>query len=693
MSPAKSTYAITLPPPTPKSDQTDDFHGTPVLDPYRWLEDAADPQVQEWTQGHNIRTRSFLDQLPVLPKIKARMTELWNFAKFTGIHKAGGKYFIAKNDGLQNQSVIYQQDSLAAKPTLMLDPNTLSADGTVAIFNQAYNQDGTLLAYSLSSSGSDWQEIHIMDTTTGIKYPEVLKWCKFTGIGWESDNRGFFYNRLTQPEDVWGDDANLRSQVWWHTLDTPQTQDKLIYENPAKPGLRYWPFLTEDKEYLILHTGRGTDRRNGIYLRPTSNQVPFQHLVEDGIAKFNFVGNQENIFYCLTDLEAPNGRLIAIDVENPAQENWREVISEGSDAIASVALWGGHFIVKTNQHAHNQIGIFDLSGRYLRDIPLPTMGTVELLEGGQDDPEMFISFESFLFPRSILRYDLRTDELAPLFESKLDFDTKAYETHQIFYPSKDGTQVPMFLTHKKGLEKNSNNPTILYAYGGFTIAQTPFFNIWNLVWLEMGGTFALANIRGGSEYGAAWHKGGILGNKQNVFDDFIAGAEWLIAQGYTRQEKLAIEGRSNGGLLTAACIIQRPDLFGAVLCWVPVTDMLRYHKFTIGRFWVSDYGNAEEDPEAFKYLYAYSPIHNVVAGVEYPPLIVTTGDTDDRVVPAHSKKFIAEILDKTSGDGPHLLRIDLKAGHKLGKPTYKLIEEHADVWAFAAYTLKMGVDL
>ena len=492
MAPTPNPYPLTAPPTTPKTDQIDDYHGTLVPDPYRWLEDATDPQVQEWTRHHNIRTREFLDQLPALPKIKARMTTLWNFAKFTGIHKTGGRYFISKNDGLQNQSVIYQQDALSAEPTPMLDPNALSADGTIAVFNQAYSKDGNLLAYSLSSSGSDWQEIHLMDTTTGEKFTEVLKWCKFSGIGWKPDNRGFFYNRLTQPEDVWGDDTKLRSQVWWHAVDTPQTADELIYENPNDPGLRYWPFLTSDKEYLVLHTGRGTDRRNGIFLRPTEGQVEFQHLVEDGIAKFNFVGNQENIFYFLTDLDTPNGRLVAIDIKNPTQENWREIIPEGSDAIASIALWGQHFIVKTNHHAHNQIKIYDLAGQYLRDILLPTMGTVGLLEGDQADPEFFISFESFLFPRAIFRYDLNTAELSPLSEPSLDFDPAAYETNQVFYASQDGTQIPMFLTHKKGLEKNGNNPTILYAYGGFTLAQTPIFNVWNLVWLEMGGTFALA---------------------------------------------------------------------------------------------------------------------------------------------------------------------------------------------------------
>ena len=686
------------PPQTPKSNQVDDYHGTPVADPYRWLEDASDPEVQAWTKAHNERTRAYLDQLPALEKIKARLTELWNFPNYTGIHKAGGKYFVSKNDGLQNQSVLYKQNSLDAPPTTLIDPNTLSEDGTVAIFGQSYSKDGSLLAYSLSSSGSDWQAIHILNTETGEKFEEVLQWCKFTGISWTADNAGFFYNRLTEPTDVWGDDTDLRSQVWWHTLGTAQSADKLIYENHDDPSLRYWPYLTEDKQYLVLHTGRGTDRRNGIYLRRADSEGEFQRLFEDGEAKFEGAGNVGGTFYFLTDLETPNGRVIAVDVENPGRENWVEVIPEGTDALQNVALWSSHLITVSSHHAHNLIGIYSLGGQHLRDVSLPTMGTVELLEGGEQDPEFFFSFESFLYPRTIFRYDLETEELSPIGETPLDFDTENYETVQAFYESKDGAssdggvRVPMFLTHKKGLEKNGDNPTILYAYGGFTISQTPFFNVWNLVWLEMGGVFALANIRGGTEYGEAWHKGGMLENKQNVFDDFIAGAEWLIDEGYTRSEKLAIEGRSNGGTLTSACFVQRPDLYGAVLCWVPVTDMLRFHKFTVGRFWTPEFGNAEENPEHFKFLYAYSPLHNVKDGVAYPPIIVTTGDTDDRVVPSHSKKFIAEVLEKTAGDAPHLLRIDLKAGHKMGKPTYKLIEEHADVWAFAAHTLGMDVD-
>lgn len=685
--------ALSSPPPTPKSDVVDDYHGVLVPDPYRWLEDADNPEVKAWTKAHNQRTRAFLDQIPALEGIKTRLTELWNYPKFDGIQKAGGTYFIMKNDGLQNQPVLYAQETLDGDAEVLLDPNLLSEDGTIAIMQQSYSRDGTLLAFSTAASGSDWQEIYILNTKTSKFFDEILGWCKFPGIAWSADNRGFFYNRLTEPDDYWGDDTQLLSQVYWHTLGKSQSTDLLVYQNHDDPGLRYWPSLTEDKRYLVLHTGRGTDRRNGIYLRPTEASGEFQHLIEDGEAKFWLAGNLDSLFFFLTDLDAPLGRVVAIDVSNPARDNWVEIVPEGADALSDVQLWGSRMVMVTLHHAHNQIKIYDLNSVHRQDVPLPTMGTVELLEGCQDDPEIFLRFESFLYPSTIFRYHLETGELTPIHDPTLNFDIQAYQTEQVFYPSKDGTRVPMFLTHKQDLELNGDNPTILYAYGGFTLSQTPFFNVWNLVWLEMGGTFALANIRGGTEYGETWHQAGMLEYKQNVFDDFIAAAEWLIAEGYTRTGKLAIEGRSNGGLLTSACMVQRPDLYGAVLCWVPVTDMLRFHKFTVGHFWTPEYGNAEENPEHFKFLHAYSPLHNIVSGGAYPPLIVTTGDTDDRVVPAHSKKFIAELLANSAGEAPHLLRIDLKAGHKLGKPTYKLIAEHADVLAFAAHTLGLNVAL
>ncbi len=678
-------------PSTPKSDTIDDYHGTSVPDPYRWLEDAGDPQVKSWTEAQNQVTNRYLDQIPALERIKARLTELWNFPKYETIKKVGGKYFFTKNDGLQNQAVLYSQDSLDADPGLLLDPNTLSDDGTIALMEQYFSKDGSTLAYTLAASGSDWQEIHVLDTTNGEKLTDVLQWCKFPTIAWKPDKSGFFYNRNPEPGTVAPDDENHYVKVYFHTMGTQQSSDTLVFENPDDKSLRYYPFASDDGEYLYLFTMRGTDRRNGIYLRKMGSDGEFIHLTEDGEAKFIYIGNSGSTFYFMTDLDAPRGRVIAIDVENPGREHWEEIIPQGSDALEEVKLVNQHFILFKKHHAHSKISIYALDGTHLRDIPLPGMGTATYLAGGQTDQELFFSFESFLYPRTIFHYDFKSEELFPFHDSPLDFTVDAYETTQVFYPSKDGTQIPLFLTHRKGLELDSDNPTILYAYGGFNISQMPFFNVWNLVWLEMGGVFALANIRGGDEYGEEWHRAGMLDKKQNCFDDFIAAAEWLIENDYTRTEKLAIEGRSNGGLLTSACMVQRPDLYGAVLCWVPVTDMLRYHKFTVGHFWTVEWGNAEENAEDFDYLYAYSPLHNV-REIDYPPIIIPTADTDDRVVPAHSKKFIAALQEKNSGPNPMLLRVDTKAGHKLGKPTYKLIDEHTDVMAFAVDALNMNLN-
>ncbi|MBC8504394.1 MAG: S9 family peptidase [Anaerolineales bacterium] len=679
-------------PPTQKSDIVDNYHGTQIPDPYRWLEDADEPQVKTWTEAQNQLTHKYLEKIPALEKIKARLTELWNFPKYETLKKVGGKYFFTKNDGLQNQAALYIQDTFDANPRHLIDPNFLSDDGTIALMEQYYSKDGSTLAYTLAASGSDWQEIHLLDTASGEKLSDVLQWCRFPTIAWKPDKSGFYYNRQPEPSTVASEDQNHYVKVYFHMLDTHQSSDKLIFENPADKSLRYYPFASNDGKFLYLFTMRGTDRRNGLYLRPMESEGNFLHLAEDGEAKFIYIGNSNSIFYFMTDLSAPRGRVIAIDVENPGREHWEEIIPQGTDALEEVKLVNQHFILFKKHHAHSRISIHNIDGTHIRDIPLPGMGTASYLSGGQSDRELFFSFESFLHPQTIFCYSFESGELAPFLDSPLGFDVANYETNQVFYPSKDGTQIPMFLTHRKGLVLNGDNPTILYAYGGFNISQTPFFNVWNLIWLEMGGVFALANIRGGDEYGEDWHRAGMLDKKQNCFDDFIAAAEWLIENDYTRTEKLAIEGRSNGGLLTSACMVQRPDLYGAILCWVPVTDMLRYHKFTIGHFWTVEWGNAEENGEDFEYLYAYSPLHNVKE-VDYPPIIIPTADSDDRVVPAHSKKFIATLQEKSTGANPMLLRVDTKAGHKLGKPTYKLIDEHADVLAFVVDVLGVNLNL
>jgi prolyl oligopeptidase len=677
-------------PPTRKSDLIEDYHGTPVADPYRWLEDADSPETKAWTEAQNQITRAYLDRIPTLGKIEERLTALWNYPKYPEIKKKGEKLFFIKNDGLQNQPVLYAQHGLDGEPRVLLDPNTLSEDGTIALMGQFYSKDGKYLACCLASSGSDWQDIHIMEVASGDELEEVIKWTRFPTLAWKTDQSGFFYNRRPEPGDAPTQEQVQYSQVYWHTLGTPQTEDPLVYDDPDDRELNFSPEASDDGAYLLLYTWRGTDRRNGLYFRAMDEAGEFTRLAEDGEAKFLYAGNQGALFYIHTNLEAPRGRVIAVDFENPERDNWVEVIPEGQETISTVKLINGHLVVFCENHAHAQIKVYTLEGEFLREIPLPAMGTATYLDGGDQDTEFYFAFTSFLYPRTIFRYDFENQALTPFHENLLDFDTSEYETNQVFYTSKDGTRVPMFLTHRKGLELNGDNPTILYGYGGFTISLSPFFEVWNLAWIEMGGVFAVANLRGGSEYGEEWHQAALFEKKQNAFDDFIAAAEWLVEHGYTRRERLAIEGRSNGGLLVSACMVQRPELYGAVLCHVPVADMLRYHRFTAGRFWVVEYGNAEENPEHFQFLSAYSPLHNVKEGTGYPPILVTTADTDDRVVPSHAKKLVATLQEKNRGDHPMLLRVETKAGHKLGKPTYKLIEERADVWAFVMDALGMA---
>jgi len=678
-------------PPARQDDVVENYHGTQVADPYRWLEDPSDSDTITWTKTENTLTHNYIDALPYRKAIEKRLTELWNFPKIETVHKAGKHIFFTKNNGLQNQSALFVQEPPDKESRLLLDPNTLSEDGTIALMGQHYSKEGRYLAYALSSSGSDWQDIRVMDTLNGKELPDHLRWTKFANVAWHPDASGFYYNRLPEPGSVPPEDQNNYSRVYFHRLETPQTEDRLIYERSDDKELSFFPFCSDDSQFLLLTLQRGTDRRNGVVYRKMDADNHFLELFPPGEAKYTYLGNRGTIFYFLTTLNAPNGSVISVDLNNPARENWHQVIPEGMDAIESARMIRDRLLLITSHHVSHRLLTYSLEGELLSEPALPEKGTLTLLDGSGEGDEAFFSFTSFLHPTSITSYNAKDDQLTPFFAPEIPFDLSAYQTTQVFYTSKDGTRVPMFLTHKKGLEKNGANPTILYGYGGFTLSQPPFFNVWNLVWLEMGGVFALANIRGGIEYGEAWHEAGMLENKQNVFDDFIAAAEWLIAKGYTSTDKLAIEGRSNGGLLVSACMLQRPDLFGAVLCHVPVTDMLRYHKFTVGRFWVPEYGNAESNLEHFRFLYAYSPLHNVKQGVRYPPILVTTGDTDDRVVPSHSKKFVATLQAKAAPESVILLRVETKAGHKLGKPTYKIIEERADVWAFACLTL--GMDL
>ncbi|MFI5252931.1 MAG: prolyl oligopeptidase family protein [Bacteroidota bacterium] len=678
--------------PQPKKvDVIDDYHGVKVADPYRWMEDLESPDLKTWIDAENTITHEYIDANPDRAKIKNRLTELWNYPRYSVPFKAGNRYFYSLNNGLQNQAVLFMQDAGKSDSTVILDPNTLSTDGTVALSNQSYSEDGTLLAYGLSMSGSDREEIHIKNLNTGKDYDEKLLWTKFAGIGWKIDNSGFYYNRFPEPGTVAKEDENNYNRVYWHTLNTPQSQDKLIYEQPDAKELSFSPSVTDDGKFLILSVWHGTDSQNRVYYRRVDSDGPFIRLLPDADAKYNFIDNEGSTFYFDTDLNAPKERIIAIDLNHPARDQWKEIIPEGSDVISSVALVNHMFVVSYLHDAYSQLKLYDEKGSFINELTLPTIGSVGGLSGKKDDNELFFSFTSFLYPPAIFRYDCSAGGLAPFHEVKSGFDQTMYETKQVFYPSKDGTKIPMFLTYKKGLQLNGNNPVLLYGYGGFDVSMTPNFSASRVVFLENGGIYALACLRGGSEYGEEWHKAGMLDKKQNVFNDFIYTAKYLIAEKYTSTPKLSILGGSNGGLLTAACELQQPQLFGAVVCQVPVTDMLRYHKFTVGRYWTGEYGNAEENPDQFKFMYAYSPLHNVKKGVAYPPTLITTADHDDRVVPSHAMKFTATMQENDAGTNPILIRIDTKAGHGGGKPTAKLIEEYSDIYAFLFKALGMRV--
>lgn len=679
----------TVYPQTRKDSVVDVYHGIKVADPYRWLEDADSDEVQTWVARQNELTERFLARTGMRQQIRSRLESLMNYPRASSPSKRGGRYFLWKNDGLQNQSVLYVRETLDGEGKIVINPNRLSDDGTVAVTTAATSWDGRKLAYGLSQSGSDEKQVQIREIDSGRDFDELLQWCRFTTIAWHPDGSGFFYSRFPDPNTVAPEDRMHYNRVYWHRLGTPQSDDELIYERPDNKELSFAPVVTEDGEHLVLYIRHGTDPRNRIHYRPLDDDGPFVRLLDEGDARYDFLGSLGPIFYFLTDRDAPKGRIVAIDTDQPEPAHWQTVIPEGNDVIDYAGWIDNHLVVVYMHDVHHRLEVFHLDGQYLRDIDLPSLGTVAGLSGRQDDPEMFFTFTSFLYPSTSFRYDLGSDELRIVHQPEIDFDLAEYETKQVFCTSKDGTRVPMFLTGRKDLVLDGSHPTLLYGYGGFNINIKPSFSTSTLAWLEAGGVYAQANMRGGSEYGEDWHRAGMLDKKQNVFHDFIAAAEWLIENNYTRPERLAIRGGSNGGLLVAACMLQRPDLYGAVVCQVPVIDMLRYHRFTAGRFWIPEYGNAEASREEFDYLYAYSPLHNVEAGVSYPPILITSADTDDRVVPMHAKKFAATLQDKAAGNNPILLRVETKAGHGGGKPLSKTIEEQADIYAFLFETFGM----
>ncbi len=674
-------------------DQVDDYHGVKVADPYRWLEDTDSAETHDWVEAENKLTFSYLDQIPYRGAIRDRLTKLWNYERFTVPQQRGGRYFYQHNNGLQNQNVLLVAESLNAEPRELLDPNTLSSDGTVALSGMAVTDDGKLLAYGTASSGSDWQEWHVRDVDTGKDLPDLIKWVKFSGASWTKDGKGFFYSRYDEPKGTVLRDTNYFQKLFYHQVGTSQADDKLIYERPDNKEMGFSGGVTDDGHYLIIHVSQGTSPKNRLYYKDlTQPDAPVVKLLDDFDAQYLFIDDDGPIFWIQTDLDAPRSRVIAIDTRHPERENWETVVPQGTDTLEYADVVDNVFLLSYLKDARSEVRVCDLEGKFLRNVDLPGIGTAAGFDGKRKDKETFYSFTSFTTPTTIYRYEPGTGRSSIFRQPKVDFDGSKYETTQVFYNSKDGTRIPMFLTYKKGIKRDGENPTLLYAYGGFDISLTPNFSVLNVVWLEMGGIYAQPNLRGGGEYGEEWHLAGTHLKKQNVFDDFIAAAEWLIANKYTSTPKLAIRGGSNGGLLVGACLTQRPDLYGATLPLVGVMDMLRFQKFTIGWAWTSDYGSSD-NPEEFKALYAYSPLHNLKPGTKYPPTLIATADHDDRVVPGHSFKFAATMQADQAGPAPVLIRIETKAGHGAGKPISKIIAQTADEWSFVAYNLHMSVAL
>ena len=677
-------------PHTEQIAQSDNYHGVEIADPYRWLEDPDADATQAWVKAQNEVTNNYLNTIEARDKIRQRLTQLWDYEKYGSPFKRGQRYFYFKNDGLQNQSVLYTLDSLDDEGKVLLDPNTLSADGTVALSGLSISDDGQWMAYGLSTAGSDWVEYRVKNVSSGEDTEDHLKWIKFSGASWTKDNQGFFYSRYDEPnEQTKLEDVNYYQKLYYHRLGTAQIEDTLIYHRPDQKEWGFSGGVTEDGKYLVISVWLGTDSKNLLFYKNLlQSDSEVVELIGEFEASYGIIDNERDTFWIQTDLDAPRGRVIAVDLSNPNKAYWQEVIPEAPETLESVGILNNQFVADYLKDARSQIKIYGLDGSFIREVKLPGIGSAGGFGGKRHETETFYTFTSFTTPATIYRYDMVTGESKLFRQPQVDFNPDEYETEQVFYPSKDGTKIPMFVTHKKGIELNGNNPTYLYAYGGFNISLTPSFSISNLVWLEMGGIYAVANLRGGGEYGEAWHQAGMKDNKQNVFDDFIAAGEWLIAQKYTSKEKLAIAGGSNGGLLVGACVTQRPDLFAAAIPAVGVLDMLRFHKFTIGWAWCSEYGSPDNEEE-FKTLYAYSPVHNLKEGTTYPATMITTADHDDRVVPAHSFKFAAALQAAHEGDNPVLIRIETKAGHGAGKPTSKIIEEAADKWGFLVANLGM----
>lgn len=670
-------------PLTKKVDHIDDYFGVKVEDPYRWMEDDKSEEVKEWVKRENEVTFSYLDKISFREKIRSRLNEIWNYPKYSAPFKVGEYYLFYKNDGMQNQSVLYIQKGINGTPEVFLDPNTFSSDGTSSISITSSSKDGKYFVYGVSKAGSDWNEFFVMEVATKTKLKDHLKWIKFSGASWYGD--GFYYNRYDEPET--GKELSAKNEnrkVYFHKVGTDQSEDVLIYEDKDHPEYSVSIYTSKDQRFLFMSKGKRGSKGNELYYKDLSKGDKEFKAISTGFEdSYSIINNIDDLIYINTNKDAPKNKVIKYDTKS---NKFTEVISEKNEVLSGVSIAQGKFLVQYMKDASDRIYTYDLNGKLIEEIPLPTFGTVSGFGASIEDKELYFSFTSFLYPSVIMKYDIVNNKVSMFRDSEIKFNAEEYETKQIFYPSKDGTKIPMYIVHKKGIKLDGNNPTLLYGYGGFNVSLKPTFSTANIILLENGGVYALANIRGGGEYGKEWHQAGTKLSKQNVFDDFIAAGEYLINNGYTSSKYLAVEGGSNGGLLVGAVINQRPELFRVAFPAVGVMDMLRYQKFTIGWAWVTDYGSSDDETQ-FNYLLGYSPYHNLKSGLNYPATMVTTSDHDDRVVPAHSFKYAARLQEVYKGDNPVLIRVEVNAGHGAGRPTKMIIDAITDKWSFMFYNM------
>jgi Serine proteases of the peptidase family S9A len=683
---SKLTYPITK-----KDNTVDTYFGVKVADPYRWLENDTTKETAAWVKAQNKVTSSYLEKIPFRNKLKERLTNLTNYEKIGAPFKKNGKYYFYKNDGLQNQSVLYVQNTLDSEPEVFLDPNKLSEDGTVALTGISFSKDGKYFAYTISRSGSDWREVYVMDIATRKLLDDHIQWAKFSGAAWQGD--GFYYSAYDAP--VAGKEfsnVNENHKIYYHKIGEPQSKDVLVYQNPKYPKRFYTASVSEDQQALFIYES-GEGRGNALYMKNlTKADAPIEQLASDFNYEYSPIEVIGNKILFTTNFGAPKSKVMVADINSPKLENWKVLVPESTSVLSGAEVIGGKLVLTYDKDASNHAFVYNTDGKLLHEVKLPSLGSVGF-SGDKDEKDAFFIFTSFTFPGAVYKYNVDTNESSLYRAPKVNFNPEDFVTEQVFYPSKDGTKIPMFLTYKKGLKKNGSNPVFLYAYGGFNISLNPSFSTFRIPFLENGGIYAQANLRGGGEYGEEWHIAGTKMHKQNVFDDFISAAEYLIANKYTSKSKVAIVGGSNGGLLIGACVNQRPDLFKVAIPEVGVMDMLRYHKFTIGWNWASDYGTSEDSKEMFDYLHAYSPLHTFKKGITYPAIMVTTADHDDRVVPAHSFKYAATLQEASNKKNPALIRIDSKAGHGSGKPISKVIDEQADIYSFIMYNIGINPKL